>query len=441
MNEEQLLKKQLFKHMKLSIITFAIILSLFGIFIFALISKMTYYSLDSELLEAAKLFQNTKIEVSNSFFEMQEYKQNIDIYNIFSSIRDYTLSKRNNNPRIICIIRDENLNVLNKSDLGKNYNNYLNEIDFDKDYLNKIYKLDISHQYNYRAINIKLDSSETEGIRYIQLMINADSENNLLKNYFAIIMYAVLFGILISIIASYLLSKSTLIPVAETIKKQTEFVENVSHELRTPLTIIQAKQELLLQEPNSKIIDNIEDIALTLEETKRLGKMTKDLMLLSRADSKRMEINKEEINIDEFLENLANSFREIIEMQNKKLELDLNYKSYIDIDSNKIYQVIVILLDNAIKYTEENDTIKIKTYLKDNKCTIEVSDTGIGISDEGINHIFDRFYREDKARNRETGGSGLGLSIANSIIRAHKGTIKAFHNNPKGSVFVIKIPR
>ena len=68
-------------------------------------------------------------------------------------------------------------------------------------------------------------------------------------------------------------------------------------------------------------------------------------------------------------------------------------------------------------------------------------DTGIGISDEGINHIFDRFYREDKARNRKTGGSGLGLSIANSIIKAHNGTIKAQHNNPKGSVFKIKIPR
>ena len=211
--------------------------------------------------------------------------------------------------------------------------------------------------------------------------------------------------------------------------------------MRTPLTIIQAKQELLLQEPNSKIIDKAEDIVLTLEETKRLGKMVQDLMLLSRADSKRMEIKKEEINIDEFIENIANSFKEIIEFQNKELELDLKYKRYIDLDSNKIHQVLLILLDNAIKYTEERDKIIIKTYLKDNKCVIEVMDTGIGISDEGINHIFDRFYREDKARNRKTGGSGLGLSIANSIIKAHNGTIKAQHNNPKGSVFKIKIPR
>lgn len=442
MNEEQLLKKQLIRHMKLSIITFAIILSLFGFFIFEVINKITYYSIDSELLTAVDMFENTKIEIpSNNFFDKQEYKKDSELYNTFNNLIDYVLTKRNNNPRIICIIRDDELNVLNQSDLGKNYNNYLSKIEFNKKNLSKIYNLTINEEYDYRAINIKLDSLNEDDIRYIQLMINTDGERNLLRNYFEIIMYTVIFGICISIIASYLLARSTLQPFTETIKKQTEFVENVSHELRTPLTIIQAKQELLLQEPNSKIIDKTEDIVLTLEETKRLGKMTKDLMLLTRADSKRMEIKKEEINIDEFIENLANSFKEIIEVQNKKLELDLKYKRYIDIDSNKIYQVLLILLDNAIKYTEENDKIIIKTYLKDNKCVIEVIDTGIGISDEGINHIFDRFYREDKARNRETGGSGLGLSIANSIIKAHKGTIKVQHNKPKGSIFIIKIPR
>ena len=441
MNEEQLLKKQLIKHMKLSIITFAIILGLFGFFIFELISQMTYYSLDSELLETANLFQSIKLEKSiNIFGNLEEYRRNPEIYKAFNDIRDYVLTRKNNNPRIICIIRDNNLDILNKNDLGS-HSDYFYDIEFDNTNLNKIYNLIINNKYNYRTINIKIDSFEKDEIRYIQLMINSDGETNLLKNYFRVVMYTVLFGIILSIIASYLLAKKTLKPVEESIKKQTEFVENVSHELRTPLTIIQAKQELLLQEPNSKIIDKAEDIVLTLEETKRLGKMVQDLMLLSRADSKRMEIKKEEINIDEFIENIANSFKEIIEFQNKELELDLKYKRYIDLDSNKIHQVLLILLDNAIKYTEERDKIIIKTYLKDNKCVIEVMDTGIGISDEGINHIFDRFYREDKARNRKTGGSGLGLSIANSIIKAHNGTIKAQHNNPKGSVFNIKIPR
>ena len=169
--------------------------------------------------------------------------------------------------------------------------------------------------------------------------------------------------------------------------------------------------------------------------------MTKDLMLLARADSKQMELDKEEVNIDEFITNFLTPYEDIIKAQNKEIKLDLKYEKYIDIDKSKIYQVLVILLDNAIKYTEENDIITIRTYLKENKFCIEVQDTGIGISKEGLKYVFDRFYREDKARNRKTGGSGLGLSIAHTIITAHKGSITVSNNNPKGTIFTIKIPR
>ena len=220
-----------------------------------------------------------------------------------------------------------------------------------------------------------------------------------------------------------------------------EFVQNVSHELRTPLTIIQAKQELLLQEPNAKIIDKSEEISLTLNETKRLTKLVKDLLILSRADSNKLALQKENINIDEYIKGLISPYKEIAEMEGKNIELELGYKLDIDVDTNKIYQLMIILLDNAIKYTEENDVIKIKTYMKDNKCVIEVSDTGIGVSDEGLKRIFERFYREDAARSRETGGSGLGLSIANYIVTAHGGTIKATHNLPKGTIFTIRLPK
>ncbi len=219
-----------------------------------------------------------------------------------------------------------------------------------------------------------------------------------------------------------------------------EFVQNVSHELRTPLTIIQAKQELLLQEPNEKIIDKSEDIVLTLNETKRLSKLVKDLLILSRADNNKTGLQKENVNIDDYIKEIVAPYSEIAEMEKKEVILNLEYKMDVNIDTNKIYQLMIILLDNAIKYTEENDKIEIKTYSKDNKCIIEVKDTGIGISDEGLKRIFERFYREDRARNRETGGTGLGLSIANVIVSEHGGTIKASHNNPKGTIFTIRLP-
>ena len=118
-----------------------------------------------------------------------------------------------------------------------------------------------------------------------------------------------------------------------------------------------------------------------------------------------MVLQKEETEIDEFIENIGKTYSELFEIENKKLILNLNYGKIALIDTNRIYQAIVILLDNALKYTEAGDTVEIVTYQKDNKCVIEVKDTGIGISDEAIKHVFERFYREDKARSGETGGT------------------------------------
>ena len=140
---------------------------------------------------------------------------------------------------------------------------------------------------------------------------------------------------------------------------------NASHELRTPLTIIQAKQELLLQEPESKIIDKSEDINLTLKETRRLSKMIKELMALARSDSNEYVLNKEEVNIDELIQEIVKPYKDYAELEKKTIKLELNYKREIKLDKNKITELLIILLDNAIKYTGENDTITIKTYSKD----------------------------------------------------------------------------
>ena len=113
---------------------------------------------------------------------------------------------------------------------------------------------------------------------YIQIFSNIDAEREMVKIYERIITWSMVFGVGISVIASIIISRKSLAPVARVLKQQEEFVQNVSHEIRTPLTIIQAKQELLLSDPNAKIIDKIEDISISLNETKRMTKMTKDLM-------------------------------------------------------------------------------------------------------------------------------------------------------------------
>ena len=414
-----------------------------GIFIFLMVKMTTYKNANLALIESKNQIlqlneEKINLILSPSFFN--SYVRKDWIQTTIDQYKEEVLVKKVVNPNIIVIIRNRKNEVLNSEDLGK-LSNYINEIPFSQKHLDKIYDVILNEKYSYKALNIFYDKENDQEDRYIQLLINVDSEKKLVSNYFSIISVSVLLGIILSTIASYILSQKTLKPLKDNMIRQMEFVQNVSHELRTPLTIIQAKQELLLQEPNKKIIDKSEDIMLTLNETKRLSKLIKDLMLLSRADSNKILLQKESVNIDEFIKNLVLPYSEIAEFEEKKIILNLNYNMDIELDTSKIYQLIIILLDNAIKYTLQGDTIEIRTELKDNKCIIEVADTGIGVSDEGLKRIFERFYRENKDRNRETGGSGLGLSIASFIVSAHNGTIKASHNNPKGTIFTIKLPR
>ena len=295
----------------------------------------------------------------------------------------------------------------------------------------------------YKEIDTELQSFVSREPKGKVVIVNPSTmlviRNVSLKSLKSKLFYISTIIIITSAVASYVLSKRTLKPIFMAWEKQTEFVQNAAHELRTPLTIIQAKQQLLLKEPESKIIDKSEDIRLTINETRRLTKLVKELMILATADSNKLQVKKEQKNIDEVIKETTAPYIEYAEMQGKKLVLDLNCNKVANIDVSKITELMVILLDNAIKYTKENEKITVKTHNKDGRCFIEVIDEGIGISDEQKKHIFERFYRADKARSRETGGTGLGLAIAQTIVKAHGGTIRVYNNEPKGTKFVVKI--
>ena len=196
---------------------------------------------------------------------------------------------------------------------------------------------------------------------------------------------------------------------------------------------------MLLQSPGSKIIDKSEDIALSLNETRRLSKMITELMDLARSDSNTTKIHKSMTNMETVAKEIVVPYKEMAELQNKNMVLNVNCDRELNVDKNKIKQLLVIVLDNALKYTEENDTIDVDIHNHEEKLIMNIKDTGIGISDEGLKHIFERFYREDKARSRSKGGTGLGLSIAQTIVKSHGGSIKISHNKPKGIVVTIKI--
>lgn len=443
MNEESDLKKSLIKHMVYNICSFAVILFIFAIVMFVIIQNVTYSKIDEELMDAKE-----------ELIRLNEHRlKSLEIYNLpraFANSELYEkiqekitndiqiLSTKVSDPRINMVVWNSDGNII--IEFGR-ISEYDTELVFDKNLVDIVYSKNIAGKYNYRVLNFILEHDQNGNIAFCQLLMNVDTESYLVKSYSEIIISVVVISIICSIIMSYILSKNTIKPIAINLRKHTEFIQNASHELRTPLTIIQAKQELLLSEPDAKIIDKIEDISITLEETKRLTKLTKDLLTLTRADNKSMALQKELTNIDEFINNIVKNYVELAEMQNKTINIDLKYGKDIKVDRTKIHQLMVILIDNAIKYTEDGDKIDINTYLKDGKCIIEVKDTGIGVSEEGLTRIFERFYRDDKARNRETGGTGLGLSIASTIVKAHNGNIKAMHNNPKGTIFIIKLSK
>ena len=417
MSEQKLIKKQLIKNMFFTFIVFAIILIFFDAIIYNQVSISLYQSIDKELSKTAKY-----------------YKSKIIYEDIMEGM---AFAEIKINPRLICIIRSNDGNILNGENIGRFYNDYLSDIKFDKTKIDEIYAVKVQDNYNYRGITLKYTGLENQKI-YIQLLANVDGEVETINTMTHTLLIGSLIIIIVAIISSYILSKMTLKPIMDSWKKQTEFVQNAAHELRTPLTIIQAKQELLLQEPKSKIIDKSEDINIILKETKRLTKLIKELMILATADSNELKLKKEKTDVDKLIKEVVIPYKDYAEMQEKEIDVDLKFNKEINIDPNKINQLMIIILDNAIKYTSENDKIEIKTYSKDGKCVIEISDTGIGISKEATKHVFDRFYREDKARSREKGGTGLGLSIAHTIVKLHGGNIKIMPNEPKGTKVIIK---
>lgn len=221
------------------------------------------------------------------------------------------------------------------------------------------------------------------------------------------------------------------------------FVSNVSHELRTPLTSVKSYLEALdegaLYEPVAP-----DFIKVSLDETNRMMRMVTDLLHLSRIDNATSHLDVELINFTAFITFILNRFDKIrAQDQEKKYELVRDYpitSVWIEIDTDKMTQVIDNILNNAIKYSPDGGKITVSMKTTDDQMILSISDQGLGIPKEDLPKIFDRFYRVDKARSRAQGGTGLGLAIAKEIIKQHNGFIWAKSEYGKGSIFTIVLP-
>ena len=229
-------------------------------------------------------------------------------------------------------------------------------------------------------------------------------------------------------------------------RERRNFVSNVSHELRTPLTSIKSYTEALVDGAweNKEIAPGFLKVIET--ETDRMMRMITDLLNLSRMDQNRLALEKEFINMNELVVHIVNRFEMVLQSEpyrdkNYRILTDITQRDlWVELDQDKITQVLDNIINNAIKYSPDGGRIIVRLMETHTDIIVSVSDEGLGISRKDIPHLFDRFYRVDKARSRAMGGSGLGLAIAQEVIQLHGGKIWVNSIENKGSTFFVSLP-
>lgn len=227
--------------------------------------------------------------------------------------------------------------------------------------------------------------------------------------------------------------------IQESYETQNQFVSDASHELRTPLTVIQGYAKMLNRWGKDDPDVLIESIAAIESESESMKALIEQLLFLARGDKNTQRFNRDMFKMNDLIDNLIKETN-LIDEGRHIITCDVNESFNIYADRNLLKEALRVFLDNSIKYTKANGEIKISSYVADNKATIVIKDTGIGMSKEDLPRIFDRFYRADKSRTRETGGTGLGLPIAKWIVTKHGGTIDVTSKIDVGTTFMIKVP-
>lgn len=424
-------RKQRWRYFAMTAISFAGLFVLLGLIVFNLLKVSVYEQTDRDLLEQS---QNTH------FIQMQ-----IDqlVNNSWIPKNGFNIDRPPNNFQQQVILWSNDGQILNKTSLGSRFYEFQN-LALSTKSLDEVVETETTdsnqNEIIFHTVTVTAPSN-LANVAYVQFLVNTDPIQDTVTNFKQILIICMIAFAIIALIISYFLSNVLMKPLLAAWRKQQQFVENASHELRTPLTIIQTKLEGLFLKPNRTILEESESIALSLNEIRRLNQLTNDLLLLARSDANAVVLEKKLIAVTPFLESVIQPYREVAENSNKRFDLALLGNGEVLVDPKYIHQLLVILLDNALKYTTEGDQIQITSTLTQNEWLIAVSDTGRGIDPEHRKEIFERFYREEQSRNRETGGYGLGLSIASWVVKSHKGSLQVTDNRPRGTIFTIRLPK
>lgn len=317
-------------------------------------------------------------------------------------------------------------------------------VKLNKNAINTIRTISVHNPYgadwHYRYLTTQIVITNNDGSitpAYVQVFSNVDQIQDAMSRAMLVILTTMVAFWLLSVVISLYLANWTLKPILSAYEKQKEFVENASHELRTPLAILQNRLELLFQKPTATIIDESENISESLSEVRNMRLLTTNLLNLARRESG-IKIEPEATTAA-FFEMIFNSYEMLAENAGKLFTGTVKLEGAINLDQALIKQLLTILFDNALKYTDDDGEISLDVQKNGGNLIFTVADNGEGISNDDKKKIFDRFFRVDKARTRQKGGLGLGLSLAKQIVDAYNGKISVEDNQPQGTKFIIRI--
>ncbi|HEY9289448.1 MAG TPA: ATP-binding protein [Candidatus Dormibacteraeota bacterium] len=261
--------------------------------------------------------------------------------------------------------------------------------------------------------------------------------NDSLSRLIRQLVLASIVGIVLGALASLLMALRSLRPISRAFERQREFVADASHELRTPLTLIRTNVEAWLRRasgPNKAYAQNI------IEEVEQLNRIVGDLTTLALADARQLDIQRQPLELNTVVQDLMTQATPLAEERGVRLQPVLNGGVRVEADPTRVRQLLLILMDNAMRHTPSGGEVSVGVLREDGHARITVTDNGEGIPPADLPHIFERFYRADKARSRENGGSGLGLAIAKWIVDAHRGDILVKSAEGKGTEVEISLP-
>lgn len=271
-----------------------------------------------------------------------------------------------------------------------------------------------------------------ESIRYVRVYINvgAEEELRLRITLFCVAFFVIVFAIQ-SLIGYFGGVKQTK-PFIRALERNNRLIADISHEFNTPLAIVNSDIARTLEKPEAKVKDVSEQLVSALNETQRLKRMIKELLILSASDAQKLDLKFENHDISAILKELAEPFSMMAELDGKTFvdEVDEGIKAVVDAD--KFRQITIALLDNAMKYTSQGESVTLSLHRKGNRIVLGVFDTGKGVPEEDMVRIFERFYRTDGSRNGKTGGAGLGLAIVKEIVSNLGAKLYVHSNKPKG---------